>query len=378
MYLDSGGVIVVKNKNLSRAIAGCGAGLISAAVGMTAARPVHSFAYVFAGEMFGVDRVTHVIGYTGVAAALTISVGIDPTSMFAAQMVTPVQNVIATMNGLVPTTGNLTTANVPFAQFDFESVLLHEMGHSMGLDHINLASESGLVGGDREYTATTDGANDAFDLDDGADNVIGSADDMRGDDVNLNYFRIADNNPFATNLGVVDSTTYSRDIANLPVGDNFSANADRAVGGLLGFGSTEGVMQQGTFNGEAQRTLGADDVAGFLYARAGLDSIAGTADDYTWNLTFAGLDATADIVIDFDNAQTGFAVSQSGGSFLSADDAVITSNSIFFNSTAPWFFNPTPVPFEFSPTTGILMLGGLFGVERFGRKWMKKKKARKV
>ncbi len=306
---------------------------------LSAPRDANSFAYVFAGEANGVDIVTHALGYNGLGGNLVISVGIDPTSTFAAQMVIPTQNVVNTWNGLVPTTGNISSAGIGASQVDFESTLLHEMGHSLGLAHTNLGVQTGVSGSNTNYTISTDGANNTFDFNPGADGIIGTADDIRGDDVNLNYFRRADNNPVSIGAGVVDSTTYSRNLADLPVGNTYSANADRAVAAALGFVNTEAVMQQGAFTNEHQRTLGMDDVAGLLYANAGIDEIAGTLDDYTVTLDFVGLDAGADIVIDFDNAQTTFAVSQSNGSLLTADHAVITSTAIFFNTGSNWFFN---------------------------------------
>ncbi len=48
-------------------------------------------------------------------------------------------------------------------------------------------------------------------------------------------------------------------------------------------------MQQGTFTDEDQRRLNHDDVATALYGMAGLDEIAGTPDDYTLGLSYAGL-----------------------------------------------------------------------------------------
>jgi hypothetical protein len=319
---------------------GCGIGTLSTALTLTTAQRAQAFAFIFAQEG-AEDRVTHQIGYRGVSGDLQISVGIDPTSTFASDMLISTQNVINTWNSLVPTTGNLQNGLIANNEIDFESVLLHELGHSLGLAHPNAASESGLPDSQRNYTKATEGTNNAFDLNPGADGIIGSADDIRGDDVNLNYFRRVDNDPFATNLGVVDSTTYSRDIADLPIGDTFSANSDRAVAAALGYSNTESVMQQGTFFGEVQRDLTADDVAGILYSQAGLDELAGTNDDYTFTLEFLGLDAAADIVIDFDNSETGFAVSSSRGSFLSSNHLAITSSSIFFNTGFNWYFNDT-------------------------------------
>jgi len=181
--------------------------------------------------------------------AFTVTVGIDPTSLHAAEMVTPVKNVIATWNGLMPTTGNIISGganNIPPGLIDFESVLLHEMGHAIGLTHVNAASESGLVGADQDYTKATDGANNFFNLNDGADNVIGSADDVRGDDVPLNWYRTFNNNPFTIGA-TVDSSAYSRTLGSLPGGDFFPANPSRDVGTALGVLNTEATMQQGTF-----------------------------------------------------------------------------------------------------------------------------------
>ena len=295
------------------------------------------FAFVFAGEANGVTIVTHPIGYTGAGGVVTVSVGIDPTSANASDMVISTQNVIAVFNEALSTTGNLDFGPLPSGNIDFESVLLHEMGHSLGLRHCNLASESGLTGSAQNFTQATDGADNVYGLDAGVDGIIGTADDVRGDDVNLNYFKISDNNPF-TIAGTVDQTTYSRDIIDLPSG-NFSTNGDRTVSGSLGFPNTEAVMQQGTFNNEQQQTLSADDVAGLKYAMAGLDEIAGTADDYILELEYAGLTASADIVIDFDNNETGFAVSQNGGVFVGADHIAITASNIYFNTGFSWYFN---------------------------------------
>ena len=300
----------------------------------------HAFAFIFAGEINGLDIITHPSGYTGAGGVLTVTVGIDPTSVNATAMVTPVENVIAVFNNLTATTGNLLLGaanDLPASDVDFESTLLHELGHSLGLAHVNLATESGLLGDDRNYTKSTDGANNTHDIAFGGDGLRGSADDLRGDDVNLHYFRTTDNNPFVIGA-TVDATTYSRNVANLPAGDLYATNADRDVATLMGYPNTEAVMQQGAFFDEAQRTLAADDVAGLRYAMSGLDEIAGTADDYTLNLVYAGLTTSADIVIDFDNNETGFAVSQSGGTFLNATHLRISSNNIYFNTGYNWYF----------------------------------------
>ena len=126
-----------------------GLAVVGLLVVVSVSRRAYSGTYTFAGATNGVDLITHPLGYTGTGGTLTISVGIDPTSANASSMVISVQNIINTINNLVATTGNVVPGgnnNVPPNFFDFESTALHELLHSQGLSHPNLASESGLTG----------------------------------------------------------------------------------------------------------------------------------------------------------------------------------------------------------------------------------------
>ena len=313
---------------------------VAAAVGTWQAPSLYSWAYIFAGDRNGVDVVAYPPGYSGDGGTVRVTVGIDPTSPHAQEMVPSVRNIVATFNGLRPTTGNLVRGagnNVPANYIDFESVALHEVGHALGLAHPNAATESELPHEEQDYTRATKGSNGRFDLDPGSDAVIGSSDDVRGDDVNLHWFRRSNNNPF-TIAGTVDSTSYARDTADLPAGHRFAANADQTVGSRLGVANTEAVMQQGTAPDEAQRTLGHDDVAGLRYAMAGVDAQSGTADDYALVLEYAGLDASADIVIEFDDSETVFAVAKTRAR-VGGDRAFIVDSRVYFNDSFNWFFN---------------------------------------
>ena len=298
-------------------------------------------AFTFAGVTHGVDVVTHPRGYTGQSGVLDISVCIDPSSPHASEMRAPVLHIVETLNALEPVVGNIVSGSsndVPSGHFDFESVAVHELGHGLGLAHPNLASESGLSGNSRNYTRSTKGPDGGYDLSDGADNVIGSADDRRDDDENLHWFRVANNDPF-TLAGRVDATTYSRDPSDLPGSDRFPANADRSVGALLGAGSSEAVMQQGTFVDEAQRELNHDDVATLRYAMSGLDELEGTGDDYLLRLSYVGLTRQCDAVFDFDDSETSFAVSVSSGAYVGDTNHIrVTSTEIFFNDDYKWWF----------------------------------------
>jgi hypothetical protein len=249
---------------------------------------------------------------------------------------------VHTWNQLVPTTPNLffgMSNNIPPGEVDFESAALHELGHCIGLGHPNLATESGLPEPDRNYTQSTDGVNNVLEISSGGDGIRGSADDVRGDDVNLHWFRKSNNNPF-TIAPTVDAATYGRPLTGLPGGHLFAANADRDVGAALGFPDTEAVMQQGQFIDEDQRALNHDDVATLALGMSGIDLTAGTADDYTLTLSYAGLTTGCDVVLDFDNGQTGFAVCAVGGAFITGSHIRITSANIYFNTGFSWFFNP--------------------------------------
>lgn len=300
-------------------------------------------AYIFAGEVNGVDLVTHPNTFTAGGGTVEVRICIDPASINAIDMEIPVQNSIQVYNQLQPTTGNLFlngNNNIPDGQIDFESVALHEIGHCLGMAHVNAASESGLTGSNQNYTKATDGVDNVFNTNAGPDDIKGSSDDIRGDDVNLHWFRRSNNNPFSI-AATVDSSTYARDTNFLPTGHSFATNADRSVAtNLYGLSNTEAVMQQGTFFDEAQRTLAPDDVATLLYAASGLDEVAGTTDDYNITLLYAGISSVGCDVSLSITTTTGLAFCSTGGQFYGAPGhARITTASIEFGGGFSWFFN---------------------------------------
>lgn len=284
----------------------------------------------------------------------------------------PWKTAVRTWDRLSPTSGNLQTdfVGIPTGAFDFESVFLHELGHSLGLAHVNLGFQSISAGGptltdaEQEFSNATFGTNGIYDLDAGADGVIGSSDDIRGDDVNLQYFKIADNNPFTLPAsGIIDSSTYSRDLNDLPAGHSFATNASEDVArDVFGIANTESVMQQGTPNNQIQRELAVADVIGIRYAQSGLDEIQGTFDDYDLRVNFVDWDGIAerpDIVVDFDDDATVFAESQSLGEFLTVDHLRISSNNIFFNDGFSWHFNTVSNAAAVPEPSGLALLMGL-------------------
>jgi hypothetical protein len=229
--------------------------------------------------------------------------------------------------------------DIPVGTFDFESLTLHELGHCLSLAHPNQGVKTGVSGGNTNATQSTRGANNMFDFNAGADGVDGSSDDMRADDVNLHYFETGVGNPFLLPARA-ETANYTRNVANLPAGHSYPANAARAVGPLLGVADTEAAMQQGQGSDEDQRALQSDDVATLMLGGTGLDEIAGTADDYTIELVYAGLTTSCDIVAT-SSTSISFASCSVGGTFLSSTHVVVTSGTFRYNPTAvTWYFNP--------------------------------------
>ncbi len=303
---------------------------------MTLSPALWAGAYIFAGEANGVDAITHPAGYTGTGGVLNVGVCINPASDNAQALEIPTRNNIAVWNDLQPVASNLDPGAI--SGLDVESVLLHEVGHCIGLAHVNAASESGLP--ENDYTKATDGANNVFDVDPGPDGVPGSADDIRGDDVNLHWFNPS-NDPFELPITTpVDTTVYERDSAFLPAGDNFAANASRELAADLGIAPAEAVMQQLTYGGETQRELISDGAVTIMLAASGVDETVNTGDEYQLVLTYEGITtgSNCDINITMDTSP-GFASCSVGGSFIGNGHVRITTANIHLGTNYNWFYN---------------------------------------
>ena len=304
---------------------------------MTLSPAVWAGAFTFAGEGNGLDVITHPKGYLGSGGDLNVGVCIDPASDFQDELVIPVKNNISVWNDLQPVQSNLDPNAV--SGLDVESVLLHEMGHCIGLAHVNAASESGLS--ENDYTKATEGANNVFNVNPGPDGIPGTFDDIRGDDANLHWFN-PNNDPFQLPIHTpVDTSQYRRDVSELPPGDSFAQNASREMAAFYGLPAAEAVMQQLTYYNETQRELISDGASTLMLAGSGLDETAGTSDDYRLVLTYEGISddpAVCDITVTIENSGS-FAYCSTGGYFVGNGHVRISSASIHLGNTYNWHFN---------------------------------------
>jgi hypothetical protein len=344
------GVVAAPAQPAARAAAHTLTG-VAMTLGMCWQNPALAGAYVFA-DGDRPDGVTHPQVYSGTGgtlADLTICIDISVNPALAAQAEGALHKVVATHNRFVSLPANNlafdAATDIPSGQVDFESTLLHEVGHCIGLAHPNHATESGIAEPGRNGTKSAVGANAVFDQDAGTDGLHGSRDDVRGDDINLHWYIRGQNNPGLL-PATIDTSTMTRELDALPAGHLFAANADRGVMNALGFSDSEAVMQQGAAFNEAQRHYQHDDLATLRLARAGLDRIAGTSDDYRYSLRYVGQlnnppNADCNLRVRLDTS-TGFAACGISGQQVGIDDRRITSANLRFNSNTAWFFTPGP------------------------------------
>ncbi len=299
-------------------------------------------AFTFAGAVNGVDVITHPVGYTGASlqrGVLVVSVGASARANFSDGALQDIVDAMNTWNAQQWTVGNIRTGaatDVPVTAVDFESAMLHQLGHALGLADFNDAAD---------FARAAPGPNGVLDRDAGPDATPGTLDDARGDDVNLMWSHDPAN-PFSAPPAWADAVSIWR------LDEVFPTIGTREAAALLGDpavpAETESVMIAGAFLGEDQRSLTAADVATLQLAQAGLDGFAGGPDDYVVQLAWMGeIDAdrdteTVDIFIDVDPS-VGFAQTLVQGVFLPTPaggvgtHVALTDADILVSPDQPWF-----------------------------------------
>ena len=239
--------------------------------------------------------VVHPIGYTGTGGQIDVDICIEPSDVSRIQ---PALNeALEIWNGFSASTGNCVNCLTVEETGDdtkplvMASSLLHELGHcAFGLGHTNLGATN--------FTNTRDSVS----IDDGADDVRGSRDDLPSplpESRIIYWYRLADNNPVVIDGTVIDSATYALPMGSLPAGSTWAASANRFVSDLLGAGDdTQSIMHTVIKPEMRYQGLTADDINQIRYGMSGLDSVAGTADDYTIQASLVTDCATAEVEVE--------------------------------------------------------------------------------
>jgi hypothetical protein len=180
-------------------------------------------------------------------------------------------------------------------RFYAATVMLHEIGHcGMALAHVNRFWDTDWNGTfeDTSFTRSAEALNQANALDAGADTIRGSNDDFHtgfsGAAPSVSWFRPNDNDPFIIDSQSVGTSTFSRNLNNLPAGHSWAASAIRRVGQSLGYPNSQSVMYSTACGDQYFLGLSADDVNMVKMAMTGQDLEPGGGDDYSIDLQYVG------------------------------------------------------------------------------------------
>lgn len=278
------------------------------------ARPSVAGVYAFVSQNTGdppLFGIVHPPGFNGAGGTLSLPICVVGGD---AELAAAVQQAIALWNSRAPATGNCTKCmrvedipNRPPLGQHLQSVVLHELGHVLGLDHTNLI----LGGVSTSFTNSVDTIN----VSTGGDGVRGSSDDGHSPSPPnpnparlIHWFRVADNNPIVVDAVVIEEATFTRARASLPSGHAWSTNAnsdyrstspDDDTADLLGFPDSQAVMYSFLNEDLVYDELGADDTNTVRMAMTGMNKLAGDSDDYGYTFTYVTDCNQADIEASF-------------------------------------------------------------------------------
>jgi hypothetical protein len=305
---------------------------------MTARRVAAVIAWLpaaaFAGVFLDTDpgHVTHAADYQGEGGPRVLQVCLDPTALpISGDPRQATYNAIAEFNrsrGSSPNIASAAAAGLAADAVDYESLLLHELGHCVGLDHnvlgpseVGCTLDGSCVGDPGLFHVNAgpgpNGLRDAFA---GVDGARGTSDDLRLDDANRHWYRAGFNDPFVE-FGLPDRSTHVQ-AGSLPVGETSAeaaasfnpcnqGTATSATWLANGAAPTMDVMFPVLCTANVVRRLSPNDRTTLRIARAGIDGAAGTPDDYSVTLVFQEQDQSGcDILVRF----------PSGGGFHCAVD----------------------------------------------------------
>lgn len=255
--------------------------------------------------------IVHPIGFDGSGGPLPVAVCIRPGD----EILTPtVQAVIALWNDLTPTTSNCTGCitseefvtlppEEPPQIFSLRRTVTHELGHcGNGLGHTNWMETSSSNAKDATSILRCNSPPCPPEA------IPGDFDDLALPNPPANpaarivhWFKddpsnpTNANNPVVIDPTVIDESTFTRRRIDLPSGHSWPANVNSVAAASYGFPDTHSPLYSMVFGGENLVSLTADDVATVQFAQAGVDKIAGTADDYSTQFALVADCAMADI-----------------------------------------------------------------------------------
>jgi uncharacterized repeat protein (TIGR01451 family) len=324
-----------------------------AAAGVSLTVPALAGSFIFSNDT-NPARILHPIGASAAGGELTIGICLDPASpSTGGNPLQALENVVAEYNRLQGLAGNVDDQALGN---DFESALLHEVGHCVGMDHSTIGLADSCVGGSPDcgnsskyfFTIAHPGAGLLFDTGTGPDGQRATFDDQRGNDINRYWFQRGVANPWAAVPTVVDRSTHSVQLGELPGGALFPEVATAYDGcpipsdnsAFRGQLPTSNTMFPLVCASNLVRRLAPDDVATLRIARSGFDGVQGTADDYAVSLEVVGAGPACDIPVRFrPPGEVGFALCQITAQPQTNDRFVMTAGVILFNDSVDWHFN---------------------------------------